>query len=153
MATNKPFTKRQEKMGSAVINVMSALNTWAFRMSGGKLGARFPGGAPVLLLTTVGRKSGARRTAPLLYLKDGEDYVIVASKGGMSHHPAWYFNLEKNPEVEIEVGRDKMRMTARTASQDEKARLWPGLVAMYPSYDDYQARTDRKIPVVILSPS
>ena len=153
MAQNKPFTKRQERVGSVVINVMSALNTWAFRMSGGKLGATFPGGAPVLLLTTVGRKSGARRTAPLLYLKDGDDYVIVASKGGMSHHPAWYLNLRDNPQVEIEVGSDKRRMTARIASPEEKARLWPGLVKMYPSYDDYQARTDRKIPVVILSPA
>ena len=153
MAANKPFTKRQEKIGSAVINVMSALNTWAFRVSGGKLGATFPGGAPVLLLTTVGRKSGERRTAPLLYLKDGADYVIVASKGGMSHHPAWYLNLEKNPQVEIEVGRDTMRMTARRANAIEKARLWPGLVAMYPSYDAYQARTDREIPVVIVSPA
>jgi F420H(2)-dependent quinone reductase len=153
MPQNKPFTKGQEKVGSIVINVMSALNTWAFRMSGGKLGARFPGGAPVLLLTTIGRKSGARRTAPLLYLKDGEDYVIVASKGGMSHHPAWYLNLRDNPQVEIEVGRDKRRMTARTASADEKKRLWPDLVAMYPSYDQYQARTDREIPVIVLSPA
>ena len=148
----RPWSKREEKIGSVVVWAMSALNTWAFRASGGRIGARFPGGAPVLLLTTIGKRSGEPRVAPLLYLKDGDAYVIVASKGGMSHHPDWYWNLEKNPNVEVEVGREKRGMTARRASAAEKARLWPQLVAMYPSYDDYQARTDREIPVIILSP-
>lgn len=148
----RPWTKREEKLGGSLIKVMSAVNTWAYRVSGGRLGARFPGGAPVLLLTTIGKRSGEPRVAPLLYLKDGDDYVIVASKGGMSHHPAWYLNLKQKPEVEVEVGRDKLHMTARPASPAEKARLWPRLVTMYPAYDDYQARTEREIPVVILSP-
>jgi len=148
----RPWTKREEKLGHSVIKVMSAVNTWAFRVSGGKLGAHFPGGAPILLLTTIGRRSGEARVAPLLYLKEGNDYVIVASKGGMSHHPAWYLNLKTHPEVDVEVGREKLRMVARPASAAEKAHLWPKLVAMYPSYDDYQSRTERQIPVVILSP-
>ncbi len=148
----RPFTPGQEKLGTAVIRVMSRLNTWAYRASGGRLGGRFPGGAPVLLLTTIGRRSGQPQTAPLLYLEDGDGYVVVASKGGMSHHPLWYKNLEARPDVEIEVRRRKLPMRARRASAEEKAALWPRLVAMYPSYADYQARTTRDIPVVILSP-
>jgi len=148
----RPWTKREEKIGSSVVKTMSVLNTWAYRLTGGRLGGKFVGGAPVLLLTTIGRRSGQPRTAPLLYLQEGESYVIVASKGGMSHHPLWYHNLQSNPEVEVEVGREKKRMVARRASKEEKATLWPKLVAMYKSYDDYQARTERDIPVVILEP-
>jgi deazaflavin-dependent oxidoreductase (nitroreductase family) len=132
---------------------MSRANVWAYRLSGGRLGGRFWGGAPVLLLTTVGRRSGASRTAPLLYLPDGENLVVVASKGGMSHHPLWYKNLEANPRVEVEVGSERRTMVSRRATAAEKAALWPRLVAMYPEYESYQARTERDIPVVILSPA
>ena len=150
--TARPFTPREEKFGSAAIKVMSRWNTWIYRVSGGRIGGRFPSGAPILLLTTIGRKSGRPQTAPLLYLKEGDNYVIVASKGGMSHHPLWFTNLEANPKVEVEVGNRKLPMTARRASNAEKAALWPKLVAMYSSYADYQARTERDIPVVILTP-
>jgi deazaflavin-dependent oxidoreductase (nitroreductase family) len=105
-----------------------------------------------MLLTTIGRKSGRPRTVPLLYLRHGEDVVIVASKGGMSHHPLWYRNLKAKPEVEIEIGTERTAMRARTATVDEKAALWPSLVAVYRDFDDYQARTERNLPVVILSP-
>ncbi len=152
-ATAKPFTPRQEQIGTALIKRMSALNTWVYRISGGKIGGRFLRGAPVLLLTTTGRKSGQPRTAPLLYLQEGERYYIVASKGGMSHDPLWFKNLKANPNVEVEVGREKLAMTARQANEAEKAAVWPKLVAMYKDYDDYQARTERVIPVVILTPS
>ncbi|MBI3784388.1 MAG: nitroreductase family deazaflavin-dependent oxidoreductase [Deltaproteobacteria bacterium] len=148
----RPFTPRQEKIGTSVIKAWSRFNTWLYRVSGGRLLGRFPGGAPVLLLTTIGRKSGEPKVAPLLYLADGDNYVVVASKGGMSHHPLWYKNLEANPNVEVEVGKRKLPMIARRASDGEKAALWPRLVAMYSSYADYQARTPRDIPVVILSP-
>lgn len=148
----RPFTRREERIGSAVIKVWSRLNTWVYRVSGGRIGGRFPGGAPVLLLTTIGRKSGRPQTAPLLYLADGDTYVVVASKGGMSHHPLWFKNLEANPRVEIEVGSRKIPATARRATAAQKAALWPGLVTMYPSYADYQARTTRDIPVVIITP-
>jgi deazaflavin-dependent oxidoreductase (nitroreductase family) len=148
----KPFTPAQERMGTAAIKLMSRLNTWVYRASGGRLGGRFPGGAPVLLLTTIGRKSGQPQIAPLLYLTEGDNYVVVASKGGMSQHPLWFKNLEANPRVEIEVGSRKTVMTARRADPPEKAALWPRLVALYPSYADYQARTTRDIPVVILTP-
>lgn len=132
---------------------MSRANVWAYRLSGGWLGGRFLGGAPVLLLTTVGRRSGQPRTAPLLYLSEGDDLVVVASKGGMSHHPLWYRNLEANPRVEVEIGNQRRTMVARPATATEKAALWPRLVAMYRDYDAYQARTERDIPVVILSPT
>lgn len=132
---------------------MSRANVWAYRLSGGWLGGRFLGGAPVLLLTTVGRRSGQPRTAPLLYLSEGDDLVVVASKGGMSHHPLWYRNLEANPRVEVEIGNQRRTMVARPATATEKATLWPRLVAMYRDYDAYQARTERDIPVVILSPT
>ena len=146
------YTPFQEKLASPLIRAASAANTWIYRLSGGRIGGRFPRGAPVLLLTTTGRKSGQPRTAPLLYLGDGDNLLIVASKGGMSQHPVWYLNLEANPDVDVEVGSERRRMRARRASDEEKAKLWPRLVAMYRDYDDYQARTDRNIPVVILSP-
>jgi deazaflavin-dependent oxidoreductase (nitroreductase family) len=148
----RPFTRREEKIGSAVIKLMSWLNTWVYRISGGRIAGRFPGGAPVLLLTTIGRKSGQPQTAPLLYLTDGDNYVVVASKGGMSQHPLWFKNLEANPRVEIEVGAQKIAATAQRATAMQKASLWPRLVTMYPSYADYQARTSRDIPVVIITP-
>ena len=146
------FTPFQERLANPLIRAMSTANVWVYRLSGGRIGGRFLRGAPVLLLTTTGRKSGRSRTAPLLYLEDGENLVLVASKGGMSHHPVWYLNVEANPDVEVEVGATRRRMRARRASREEKAALWPRLVAMYRDYDDYQARTDRNIPVVILAP-
>ena len=146
------FTPAQERVGNAVIRILSALNVWIFRASKGRLGSRFLRGAPVLLLTATGRKSGAPRTTPLLYLRDGERLVVVASKGGFSSHPAWYRNVEANPRVSVELAGERREMRAKRASATEKAALWPRLVAMYRDFDDYQARTDREIPVVILSP-
>ncbi len=150
--TIQPYTARQEKFGSVVVKIMSALNIWAYRASGGKIGGTFLRGAPVMLLTTTGCKSGKSRTAPLIYLGREDDLVIVASKGGMSHHPAWYRNLEANPDVEVEIGNERRKMRARRVSDEEKADLWPELTQIYRDYDDYQARTDRNIPVVVLSP-
>ncbi|MDH3212387.1 MAG: nitroreductase family deazaflavin-dependent oxidoreductase [Myxococcales bacterium] len=148
----KPFTPTQERIGKVVVRAMSAANTWLYRLSGGHIGGTFLGGAPVMLLTSTGRKSGQPRTAPLLYLRDGENVVIVASMGGMSKHPVWYRNIEANPDVEVQIGSEKTKLRARRASDEEKAALWPRLVAMYADYDQYQARTERNIPVVILSP-
>jgi len=148
----RPFTKREEWIGSVAIKLMSDLNTWLFRLSGGWIGGRFLQGAPILLLITTGRKSGEPRTAPLLYLRDGDNLVVVASKGGMSHSPGWYHNMVAHPDVEVEIGASRRPMRARRASAAEKAALWPRLVAMYPDYAQYQARTTRDIPVLILSP-
>jgi deazaflavin-dependent oxidoreductase (nitroreductase family) len=148
----RAFTPAQERLGEVVVRAMSAANTWIFRASGGRLGNRFLRGAPVLLLTTVGARSAHRRTTPLIYLADGQDVVVVASKGGMSRHPAWYHNLMKNPEARVQIGAESRGMNARRATDAEKAELWPRLLEIYRDYEDYQARTDRNIPVMILSP-
>lgn len=106
----------------------------------------------VLILHTTGRKSGMTRKLPLIYGRSGDDYLIVASKGGAPNHPAWYLNLEAHPEATIQVWGDLTPVTARTASADEKARLWPTMTAQWPDYDKYQERTERDIPLVILTP-
>jgi deazaflavin-dependent oxidoreductase (nitroreductase family) len=149
----RPFTKTEVAIADPLIKAMSKLNTWAYRATSGRVGGKFRGGAPVMLVTTIGRKSGRRLTTPLLYLRDGDRVVTVASKGGMDHHPLWYRNMVANPAVDVQIGRDITAMRARTADASEKAALWPKLVAMYPDYAQYQARTTRDIPVVILSPS
>ena len=152
-APPKPWTPTQERIGSVAIKFMSMLNVWLFRLSGGRLGARFPGGAQVCLVTVIGRRTGQPHTVPLLYLPDGEEIVLVASKGGMSHHPLWYHNMIANPRVEVEIGSTRRPMTVREATDAEKTRLWPQLVKMYPDYDTYQARTTRQIPVLICRPA
>lgn len=108
------------------------------------------GKSPVLLLTTIGRKSGLPRTTPLMYLADGARIILVASNGGAEKHPLWWRNLLANPHAEVQIGREQLRMTARQATQEEHAQLWPRLVAMYGPYADYQKRTSREIPVVVL---
>ena len=148
----RPWTPFEERVGTIAVRTMSWVNTALFRASGGRIGNKFMRGAPVCLVTTTGAKSGQRRTTPLIYLADGESVVIVASKGGMSHHPAWYHNLAKHPEAQVQIGSSVREMVARRASDTEKATLWPRLVAIYRDYDDYQARTDRNIPVMILAP-
>ncbi|HEV7886079.1 MAG TPA: nitroreductase family deazaflavin-dependent oxidoreductase [Acidimicrobiales bacterium] len=120
-----------------------------YRLTGGKIGGRMMG-MPVLLLTTVGRKSAQKRTTPLTYFTEGDAVVLVASKGGHPKHPAWYLNLQANPEVEVVQGRTTRTLTARTATSEEKERLWPVITATYKGYAGYQERTDREIPLVIL---
>ncbi len=122
-----------------------------YRASGGRLGGRWFR-APILLLEHVGRRSGTRRTTPLLYLDDHPDLVIVASRGGSKAPPAWWLNLESNPRTAVQVGSERHEVVARTATAEEKRELWPRLVDLYSDYDTYQRRTDREIPVVILSP-
>lgn len=106
---------------------------------------------PTLLLTTIGRKTGRRITMPLIYGKDGADYVIVGSKGGAPVNPAWVFNIESNPNVEVQIVADRFAAVARIATGEERARLWKMMVAVYPPYPSYQERTEREIPVVVLT--
>jgi len=148
-----PWTPAQERIAHPAIRLMTALNIWVFRATKGRLGGRFARGAPVCLVTTTGRRSGQRRTVALIYLADGPNVVLVASKGGMAKSPLWYGNLVANPVCTVELGRETREMRARTASAEEKRALWPRLCAIYPDYDDYQARTERDIPVVILEPA
>ena len=133
-------------------NGISNLNTRVYRLSGGRLG-RSVKGAPVLLLDHVGRKSGERRTAPLLYLQDEDNLVIVASRGGSDATPAWWLNLQAQPATTVQIGRQRRPVVARVATTDEKTQLWPRLVEMYPDYAVYQTRTERQIPVIILAPA
>jgi deazaflavin-dependent oxidoreductase (nitroreductase family) len=110
-------------------------------------------GTTVLILTTVGRHSGEQRPTPLIYGRHGEDYLVVASKGGADGHPAWYLNLVEHPDVEVQVLADRFAARARTATAAEKPELWATMVQRWPAYADYQLKTAREIPVVILSRS
>ena len=107
-------------------------------------------GTQCLLLTTTGRKSGQQRELPLIYGKSGDDYLIVASKGGADEPPAWYLNLEADPVAEVQVWGDRFKAKARVATPEEKAEMWKTMTAEWPAYDEYQERTDREIPVVVL---
>ncbi|HWF55704.1 MAG TPA: nitroreductase family deazaflavin-dependent oxidoreductase [Solirubrobacteraceae bacterium] len=135
-----------------LVNTMGSLNVVAYRLSGGRLGGRMQQ-LPLLLLHHVGRKSGQTRVAPLLYLQDGEDLVIVGSRGGSDAPPAWWLNLQAQPRATVEIRGARRDVVARQATPEEKARLWPELVRGYSHYDAYQQRTSREIPVIILSPA
>ena len=110
-------------------------------------------GAPILILTTTGRKSGEERSIPLIFGRDGEHCVIVASQGGRPRHPAWYLNLSADPAVDVRVKGDRFRARARTAAGEERERLWRAMNEIWPHYDEYQAKTSRVIPVVVLERS
>ncbi len=120
---------------------------WDASIGGGQ------GMVPTLLLTTVGRKSGRLLTLPLIFGRSGTDYVVVASKGGAPAHPAWYLNLDANPEVQVQVKAEKFTAHAHTADAAERAALWPKMVEIYGPYAQYQTKTERKIPVVVLKPA
>jgi deazaflavin-dependent oxidoreductase (nitroreductase family) len=120
-----------------------------YRETGGEVGHDWRG-TSTLLLTTTGRRSGRPRETPLIYGRDGDGYLVVASKGGSDVPPAWYLNLEADPEVELQVRAERFPARARTASPEERPRLWPAMTAQWPAYDDYQAKTTRAIPIVVL---
>lgn len=129
------------------------IHTFLYRRTGGRLGHAVPGvRGKMLLLDHVGARSGTRRTSPLLYFEHGEDLVLVASKGGFPRHPAWFHNLRANPETTVQVGGERREVRARVATPEERRRLWPEAVAAYRGYAEYQDRTDREIPLVILEP-
>lgn len=133
-----------------VFLIAKTLHGALYRLSGGRIGAHVAG-LPVLLLTTTGRRTGKRRTVPLSYFDDDGVPVVIGSKGGAPRHPAWYLNLEANPEVEAQIGREHRQLRARRASPEEAARLWPAILARAPGYARYRAKTRREIPLVFLS--
>jgi deazaflavin-dependent oxidoreductase (nitroreductase family) len=137
---------------SPLLSRLTLPHTLSYRLTGGLVGHRFPLLPPMLLLDHVGAKSGKRRTTPLVYLRDGDDYVIVASKGGNPRNPSWFHNLRANPETAIQVGSERIPVRARVASPQKRTHLWPKVVEHYGGYADYQKRTERKIPLVILEP-
>ena len=127
-------------------------HTTIYRLSHGLIGHRFPGAPPMLLLDHVGARSGVKRTSPLVYGRDGENLVLVASKGGYPKNPAWLHNLRANPETRVQVGSQVRNVRARVAEGDERERLWKLMVGVYPGYEGYRRRTEREIPVVVLEP-
>jgi deazaflavin-dependent oxidoreductase (nitroreductase family) len=126
-------------------------HAWLYRATSGRIG-ELPGLPPLLLLDHVGAKSGKRRSTPLVYMPDGDDFVVVASKGGYPKHPAWLHNLRADPDTEVQIGSARRGVHAREASPGERARLWPKAIEYNPVWGSYQQRTEREIPVVILKP-
>ncbi len=121
-----------------------------YRETGGERGYEWRG-TTILLLSTTGRKSGERRTTPLIHVTDDDRWVVIASKGGAPDHPAWFKNLSENPDIEIQVKDEVIPARADVVEGDDRERLWKAMTEVWPDYDDYQASTDRKIPVVALS--
>jgi len=154
---DQPIVRESEGEMSkrALIERLARLFTGAhvavYRATGGRIGGHFRGG-PIVLLTTVGRKSGRRRTTPLLFIRDGDDVVVVASNRGIDRAPAWWLNLQANPGAQIQVGRQAFRVRAEQVDSANRARLWPLLNQMYPASEDYQRGVSREIPVVRLRP-
>lgn len=131
----------------------NALHQTVHKLSGGRLGNKVMG-MPVLMLTVKGRKSGQPRTVALTApIRDGDQVIVVASKGGDARDPEWFKNLLVNPEVEMDLDGQRRSMRARAANADERAELWPRIVASYKGYGQYQSKADREIPVVILTPA
>ena len=130
---------------------LGALHRILYRASGGRVGARV-WGLPIVLLTTTGRRSGRRHTVPLCSLRDGESYVVIASYGGLDRSPSWWLNLQDEPRATVQEGRSTLQVRAREASSDERARLWAEVTTRAPGYLDYERRTSRRIPVVLLEP-
>jgi deazaflavin-dependent oxidoreductase (nitroreductase family) len=145
------FYSRLSQASATGLRWTGKLNVPLYRLSGGRIFGKV-NRAPVLLLTTTGRKSGRARTAPVVYLADGESFVVIGSNAGHSRAPAWSLNLKATPEAEIEVGRKKLPVRARIAEGGERADLWRRHNEQYAGFDDYEARTDRDIAVFVLEP-
>ncbi len=131
-------------------HLYGAAHVRSYRETDGELGHDWKNGSSTLLLTTTGHRSGEERTIPLIYGRSGYDYLVVASNGGSPEPPAWFRNLEQQPEVDVQVLGDRFRARARTATEAEKPEMWREMVGHWPPYDDYQRKTDREIPVVVL---
>ncbi|MEX0789922.1 MAG: nitroreductase/quinone reductase family protein [Actinomycetota bacterium] len=135
---------------NTISRVVTTLHVGVYRATGGRLAGHT--GLAVLLLTTTGRRTGRRRTKPLGYVRDGNDYLLAVSNAGNDFFPSWWLNLQANPVAEVQVGRQRLRVNARKASPEERERMWPRFVAAFGGYSGYEARTSREIPVVILTP-
>ena len=146
----KPYTPMQESIGMAFIKNYAKFQVFVYELTGGRLASRFLG-APCCILTTIGRKTGKPRKSPLLFLEDGDKVYMAGTKGGMSTVPVWYRNLQANPQCTVQIGANKRQMTARTASDDEAARIWPLLDEMYKGYAEYRERlAGIRVPPIII---
>lgn len=136
---------------------MSEVNDWnqkiinEFRANGGAVGGRFEG-RTLLLLHTTGAKTGKERVNPVAYTQDGDNYVVIASKGGAPTHPAWYYNIIAHPRLTVEVGTETTQVDAKVAEEPERTRLYNKMVEIFPGFDDYRRKTERMIPVIVLAP-
>ncbi|MDH3260250.1 MAG: nitroreductase family deazaflavin-dependent oxidoreductase [Acidimicrobiia bacterium] len=139
-------------MHDRTARTLSAIHTAVYRLTGGRIGRRLVDN-DMLLLTTRGRKTGALHTVPLLYLKDENDLIVIASWGGRPYHPHWYANLEAHPQAAVQVLRRRWNVIAAPMEEDERQQWWPSIVAAHRGYAAYQARTDRPIPVLRLRPT
>ena len=131
------------------VDWVTRIHRGVYRSTGGRVGARL-NGLDMVLLTTTGRKSGQPRTLPLACLRDGDDWIVVASNGGQDFHPAWWLNLQANPRAQAQLGRETRSIVAHEATDDDRARLWPLLKQQNSAYTKYEKKTDRRIPVVVL---
>ena len=139
-------------MGDLAIKWMSRINTFFYKRNNGQgLGSTFQN-IPVALLTTTGRKSGQPRVSPLYFHRDGDTVVVAASRGGSDKNPMWYLNIKADPKVQVQIKKEVLDLTARDATDEERANYWPRLVEMYPTYEDYQSWTDLVIPLVVCEP-
>jgi len=148
---DKFYSRASQAMGTTGLRLTGKLNIPLYRLSGGRIGGRIAK-APVLLLTTTGRKSGLPRTAPVVYLADGENLVVIGSNAGHGRTPAWSLNLQANPDAEVEVRRERRRVRARVAEGEERIELWRKHNNQYSGFDEYEARTDRDIALFVLKP-
>lgn len=151
MPSDRFYSRLSHSLGATGLRLVGKLNTPVYRLTGGRVGGKV-GGGPVLLLTTTGRKSGQPRTAPVLYLADGDRFVVINTNAGNAKTPAWSLNLRANPEAEVEVGRKRFEVRARLAEGEERADLWRRHMEQYSGWDYYESKLDRDIGVFVLEP-
>lgn len=151
MRTDLLATRASIAIGAAGLRIVGKLNVPLYRLTRGRLFGRV-GGSPVLLLTTVGRRTGQSRTAPVVYMPHGDSYVVIGSNAGHARTPAWSLNLQAEPEAEVELAGRRLPVRARVAEGDERARLWRAINEQYRGFDHYDARAGREIAVFVLDP-
>ena len=151
MPSDRFYSRLSHSLGANGLRLVGKLNTPVYRLSGGRIGGKV-GGGPVLLLTTTGRKSGQARTAPVLYLADGDRFVVINTNAGNAKTPAWSLNLRADPEAEVEVGRKQVKVRARIAEGEEREDLWRRHMEQYEGWDYYESKLDREPTVFVLEP-
>ncbi len=151
MPSDHFYARLSNSLGARGLRWTGKFNVPVYRATGGRIGGKV-GRAPVLLLTTTGRKSGEPRTAPVLYLADGKNLILINTNAGNAKIPAWSLNLKANPEAEVELGRQRREVRARVAEGEERAELWRKHIEQYAGFDDYEAKLDREISVFVLEP-
>lgn len=151
MPSDQFWSRLSNSLGATGLRLVGKLNAPIYRLSGGRVGGKL-GKAPILLLTTTGRKSGQPRTAPVLYLADGDRFVVINTNAGNDKTPAWSLNLRANPEAEVEIGRRRVAVRSRLAEGEERADLWRRSMEQYEGWDFYESKLDREVGVFVLEP-